>query len=154
MPKINVPANFFNQREIKFRQKTIDGNGKKVFHYWGFMENGDFISPIQSANRTFHMAQKNSEQYTGLKDKNGKKIYEGDMVKDYDDLHDSIREVRFGETCIDASDYEQHCEFVIGFYLTNYLDNVNETEGLSSGKTRDLEIIGNIYEHSHLLNDK
>ena len=68
-------------REIKFRQKVLDGNGNKAFHYWGFMENGSFISPIKSTNGTFHTAKDNSEQFTGLTDRKGIEIYEGDILR-------------------------------------------------------------------------
>ncbi len=64
-------------REIKFRQ-WMDGR----FFYWGFVEDSVFASPASSnqcgglnANNTDH------QQYTGLLDKNGKEIYEGDIIQ-------------------------------------------------------------------------
>lgn len=50
-------------QEIKFRQKCLDQNGNKTFHYWGFMENGSFVSPIINSEITSLEALENSEPY-------------------------------------------------------------------------------------------
>ena len=62
-------------REIKFRQRNKN-NGQ--WHYWGMVD-GAWVQPLIQDN---YDHPKDSDQYTGLKDKQeGKEIYEGDIVK-------------------------------------------------------------------------
>jgi len=77
-------------------------------------------------------------QYTGLKDKNGKEIYEGDIVHVTDFFHG------------DAKVYKGVVKFVGGYYRIEGQDIRNAPLGwiISSD---DLEVIGNIYENPEYL---
>ena len=75
------------------------------------------------------------EQYTGVKDKNGKEIYEGDILR-----KDGFP--YYGENNIDFVIYGQSAMFEL---------NGN---GVSIGAyTGQIEIIGNIHENPELLKD-
>ena len=75
-------------------------------------------------------------QYTGLKDKNGKEIYEGDILTSAF----SKRIVIFDENT---------CSFML-----KDIDLRNELFSLTKEKSKNLEIIGNIYENKDLIGDE
>jgi len=75
-------------------------------------------------------------QYTGLKDKNGVEIYDGDIVKQY-----SGRQWESIYTVVWYQGDEFHCGW--------YLDKSQLEMGIDRAKS--LEVIGNKYENPELL---
>lgn len=115
-------------REIKFR--AWDKEQKHMFTWKEILEDFEISDLIEGEGGT-----KNTEvmQYTGLKDKNGKEIYEGDIVY------------------IDASPYASghnlrySVEYAICGFRLNSLDSKFKRKILKN-TMKFAQIIGNIYE--------
>ncbi len=136
-------------REILFRGKRAD-NGEWV--------QGDFCSPCNIVFlengydavlgkddcpmcNDFEVLPETVGQYTGLTDKNGKKIFEGDIIK-------HIRTL-WGK---DNSDIGVilWCENLCKFYRTSKFDTMDKVE-IWKDTAVDYEVIGNIHDNPELL---
>jgi len=87
-------------------------------------------------------------QFTGLKDKNGKEIYEGDILKDD---QEELLEVKFGKLPLDKGG-DCVCTYQ-AFYCKCYgkLGRLPMHECENIGEW--MEVVGNIYENKDLLKE-
>jgi uncharacterized phage protein (TIGR01671 family) len=114
-------------RELKFRAWD-----KKLNRMWTWEDiheaeaNGfiTFLEMLEDKDRFVPL------EYTGLKDKNGQEIYEGDVIKFSNGFYDDPYVVKFDEGCFEAN---RHGMF----------RRLNECE--------DIQVIGNIYQTPELL---
>ena len=117
-------------REIKFRQ-YFDGS----FHYWGYIK-GKFITPL--TNSEAHRIK--SQQFTGLLDKQGIEIYEGDIVSPDGNKKHLFLGVVKSKRRLDSN------QGFINLYVEGVRDKF-EQDYLPDY----YEVIGNIYENKDLL---
>ncbi len=134
-------------REIKFRFYSKNDKDK-FFVIESSLEQIEDQDSWQGSSSWVRIA---TCQYTGLKDKNGKEIYEGDIITDayhYDDNGNNLLgTVSFGECTIGGDEY-----YAFGFYLET--KGVDYTDLITPHQARDSEVVGNIYQNPELMVDK
>lgn len=116
-------------REIRFR--AWNEVSEKMLNWNEFLNTNmknTFISPESTGLILM--------QYTGLHDKNGKEIYEGDVVK-----------IKYRDEDIGKVIYEHN-----GFSID--VTNMNKNYGRVSFVNNFMEVIGNIYDNPELLGGK
>jgi uncharacterized phage protein (TIGR01671 family) len=134
-------------REIKFRGKRL-ANDEWCYGSLLVWANGEctILEKSDSSNAVWkrEIDPNTVGQFTGLYDKNGKEIYEGDILMCIGQREDNkgrkyFRKVSFknGSFCMSVPEYN------IDSYLNNHIVN---------GKL-NWEVIGNIYDNKELLEE-
>ena len=83
-------------------------------------------------------------QSTGLKDKNGKEIFEGDILTDGHTTGDIRNHPTLGFYTVDESSKEGYLSDTVG---------IEDFEEAKEFMRNSIEVIGNIYENPELLED-
>lgn len=124
---------------FKFRTYIPD---LKFFKYWGWIEEYHYVNMCACGDYSMPELLKNyTDQCTGLKDKNGKLIYESDIVKvinpKYETFKKSLQVLYFN-----------------GMYYLQNKRTLNPLNWFFDNSINYLEIVGNIYENFDLLDIK
>jgi len=139
-------------REIKFR--AWDKLSNRMFDVimidWqqgilhGLYDNhSDWEKTRERADRILAIAQTELVEYTGLKDKNGKEIYEGDKLQ--------FAAEDEGNIWVEVVKWSKE---MLSWCLYDDKDDAEPLEPLSDQAGADMEVIGNIYSNPELLETK
>ena len=144
-------------RELEFR--VFDKRYKKYVKPYAVCPDGKAIVITEPSNDLETLCSERAiiEQSTGLKDKNGKEIYEGDIVSYIRHFHSIIpQESRTEIVSWRSGEEEQYPNCTTSGFSLPYsedgyevIGNVHENKELS-----ELEVIGNIHENKELLEGK
>ena len=137
-------------REIVFKAKRIDNSEWVEGSYLCCegattvsFQNEHYILVFDGYGVEYHAIDKNTIcQYTGLKDKTGKMIWENDIIWYFDDLadKDKLDQIRFNET---------HASFTRLHKSKMGLQYLHFDECLANM----CEVIGNIFDNADLLGE-
>ena len=119
-------------REILFRGKRLE-NGEWIYGYYAYIGPAscklDYIIPeYASATYVIGVDKNTIGEYTGLEDKMGNRIFEGDILHISNELIDMTGQIVFFDGC---------------FYL---YDSETEIYERLWYRTENMEVIGNIYD--------
>lgn len=125
------------EREILFRGIDIKPGkwveGWLIYNHIAIpvdMENGDSFDSFKDTYFFHKVIQETVGQFTGMTDKNGTKIFEGDIIRESYKGHERIYHVFWDD---DYSAFRAKCEDI-----TFYLDEIVESH---------CEVIGNIHDN-------
>ena len=150
-------------REILFRGKRVNGEWIKGFyieanHHWhnkgvhkewivkNVIQNGGWCN----VGSKYAVIPETVGQYTGLTDKNGVKIFEGDLLKPFDDAFDYMEVVYVNGCFMIEINALQGMMMEYGWDETAGGHGVLECEPFPF-YSENIEVIGNIYDNKELL---
>lgn len=119
-----------NNREIKFRAITREGKIIENIGSIEFFEDGTFLINEE-------IPSKQLIEFTGLKDRNGKEIFEGDKLKNQ---FGTVGEIKYNPYhgclmfCLKSSSW--------------FLSDSSELYNTMTVGVKNLEVIGNIFENN------
>lgn len=135
-------------REILFRGKRTDCDawvdGDLIQAFRGNQFSSCSIMPNTPTAYCWKVIPETIGQYTGLADRNGKKIFEGDICKfkRFNDVH--VGEIVFNVT---TASFVMWYQSIVGAY------GEKATHKMLLSVCDDIEVIGNIHDNPELLED-
>ena len=152
-------------REIKFRGKDLNGvwrhgslvnnvffyaDTKKGVPYIFDVEDVDYycLADLEDGEGFYEMRPDTIGQFTGLHDKNGKEIYEGDIIKIVEDDEPFYTEVKFYKGVFGVENWTENTRNRCLTTLNHFMPTI----GLYDEEQEyTIEVVGNVYDNKELL---
>lgn len=142
-------------REIKFRGKDLNTNdwvygdleihrkdSRRLIH--SYNENGDY-------NRQYDVDEETIGQFTGLRDKNGREIYEGDIVRKTETTY-RMTDLGVVRYCNEEAKFVLHVTDKYGKYDFSFVKDFQSQDGHATVPCHnEYEVVGNIHDNPELL---
>ena len=123
------------EREILFRGKRID-NGEWITDSETYIRDGDGIWLSDENLNVVTVIPETVGQFTGLTDKNGVRIFEGDIVRYDVNYHDMV-------ISYDVENW--------GGWLYEDMDDNMQAYSIYEFNLKDIAVIGNIHDNPDIL---
>lgn len=144
-------------REIKFRAKDLNTNdwvygdleihrkdSRRLIH--SYNENGDY-------NRQYDVDEDTIGQFTGLRDKNGREIYEGDIVRKTETTY-RMTDLGVVRYCNEEAKFVLHVADKYGEYNFSFVKDFQSQDGHATVPCHnEYEVLGNVYDDKELINN-
>lgn len=137
---------YFYKSDINKRERE---SGKATFI---FTPNCDTFIYVPEYHNSWMVKAETVGQYTGLTDKNGARIFEGDILKMSFGKDTLYATVNFGEYNQPDKILRSHLGFYFDFVNTDNCESFRKDVGYWTGRTfLEIEVIGNIHDNPELL---
>lgn len=132
-------------REILFRGKRVD-NQEWIYGDLRHWRSGNVGIHSEELHSTLCVDPQTVGQYTGMKDENGQRIFEGDVVEQ--DWYDYM------EPADDSFGVVMFCEYDCSFSVMDAEDHNIKPLGSNTAFRWEAKVIGNIHDNPELVKEE
>ena len=137
-------------REILFRGKAKNSNRWVYGDLLSPQHNENYYSIFEIGGGCVKVKAETIGQYVGIKDKNGKKIFEGDVVRG----DNFVKQEKTYATAVTEVIFRESMGMFVFKEFHSQVNGINYSScNLSFNYLSNIEVIGNIYDNPKIMED-